>query len=187
MARARPGTERSRTALGARGLLLLTALVVGAEVAVGGTPAVGPAVGVVVLALGSLELGRWPRLRSVSSLPVAAGLLLSVALLLPGLASLVVGLAAGLVALLWVGLPVARRAGVADREVAREFLLPLVGGVLALVAASIPLVGVLRPAALVIPVFAGLALLVIFLTELTARAPGTPGADGAPEGVPAAP
>ncbi len=84
----------------------------------------------------------------------------------PSFGSLAIGLGAGLVTLLWVGLGDSAAAPLAAPPLARELLLPVVGGAVTLVVAGIPLLQLLRPAALVIPVFAGLALLIVLLAEL---------------------
>lgn len=111
--------------------------------------------------------------------PVAAALLLDVLGLPVSFASLVLGVAAGSTALAWVGAPRALRLGVPRSDLARELLLPVAGGATALVAAALPLLDLFRPAALVIPAFAGLALLVVLLAEVSlARGPSEPSSSG---------
>ncbi|HYK93019.1 MAG TPA: hypothetical protein VEY07_03130 [Thermoplasmata archaeon] len=117
-------------------------------------------------------LGFWLTRRAqaggrLAGIVPAITFMVPVVLLPSGLESLGLGLGAALLALLWIGYPSVRAAGLPMADVGRELVLPLAGGIVALVVSAIPVLDVLRPAALVIPVFAGLALLVILLAELS--------------------
>ncbi len=126
--------------------------------------------GVVVAVAIGLGLKSAPApLPRLSSIPVGVALLAEVVTFPPSFPSLVLGVAAGLVTLLWAGLGHPDRAAVPGSLLGRELFLPIVGGAIALLAAGIPLLHLLRPAALVITAFAGLALLIVLVAELAFR------------------
>lgn len=162
--------NRSRTWVVGGFVVGATVLFAVAELLLGGESTVLRLFAVTVGALASLALARGPEAaRAVSALPVGLGLLTDVVFSAPSFDAMVLGLGAGAVTLLWVGVPFVLDARVPGADVARAFVLPLVGGVAALVAAAVPLIDLFHPAALVIPVFAGLGLLIVLLAELSLR------------------
>ncbi len=132
-------------------------------------PLVG-VLGVAVAVAGGLWLKTAPRpLPHLASLPVGFVLLAEAVTSPPSLLTLALGTAAGLVTILWTGLGQVDRSPVPGSLLARELALPLAGGAVALVVAGIPLLPLLRPAALVITAFAGLCLLIVLIAELGSR------------------
>ena len=134
------------------------------------------ALGIGLLVSTGLRRERKPA-SSVSALPVGVALFIDVLLLPSGFVALLLAFGAGAVALLWVGLPEIEPAPSELSEVGRELAIPLAGGAVALVAAAIPLLSVVHAAAIVVGVFAGLALLLVYLAELLP--PPAPKAAGA--------
>jgi hypothetical protein len=123
------------------------------------------ALGIGVLLSTALRRERRPT-SSLSALPVGMALFIDVLLLPSGLVALLLAFGAGAVVLLWVGLPEFEPPPTELSEVSREFAIPLVGGAVALGAAAIPLLNIVHASAIVVGVFAGLALLIVYLAEL---------------------
>lgn len=157
-----------------RDALVVERTLIVAAVAVGAAAAwlspYGSVVPLLVLGAGlllSIALRREGKPASVvSALPIGVALFLDVLLLPSGFVGLLLAFGAGAVVLLWVGLPEFEPPPFEAAEVGRELAIPLAGGVMAIVAAAIPLLNVVHAAAIVVGVFAGLALLIVYLAEL---------------------
>ncbi|HTT35977.1 MAG TPA: hypothetical protein VMH78_08970 [Thermoplasmata archaeon] len=141
---------------------------VGLLMTVGGGPyglAVEPVLLPLVL-LGALLRRRLGPLAPLAGVPVSVGLLVGAVQLVPSLATFAVAVAGGISAVLWIGVPVAPDADPTAGDIVRELALPIGAGAAAIVGAAIPLVAYTHSAGIVIAVFAGLALLVVFLAEV---------------------
>lgn len=184
MASAGASTQRPArpVALTVERALIVGALAVGlaaAWVSPGGLVVPILALGIGVFVSTALRRERKPA-SSASALPVGVALFIDVLLLPSGFVALLLAFAAGAVVLLWVGLPEIEPPPTELAEVGRELALPLSGGAVALVAAAIPLLNVVHAAAIVVGVFAGLALLIVYLAELLPLpAPKAAGAEAA--------
>lgn len=165
------GRRARRDALAVERTLVVGALGVGAVAA--WLSSAGPVVPLLALGMGVLLSATLRRERKpasvVSAIPVGVALFIDVLLLPSGFVALPLAFGAGAVVLLWVGLPEIDPPPSGLPEVGRELAIPLAGGVVALVAAAIPLLSVVHAAAIVVGVFAGLALLLVYLAELLPR------------------